>query len=77
MEIESIRDELIRLAREDGDVRQRLAEGSLFDGYNPLMALVHRRNGDPSSASRWRTSPSSRARRISSSLIDSISTPVG
>ena len=47
MEIESIRDELIRLAREDGDVRQRLAEdGSLFDGYNPLMALVHRRNGD-------------------------------
>jgi hypothetical protein len=47
VEVESIRDELIRLAREDGAVRERLAEdGSLFDGYNPLMALVHRRNGD-------------------------------
>jgi hypothetical protein len=47
VEIESIRDELLRLAREDGEVRGRLAaDGSLFDGYNPLMALVHRRNGE-------------------------------
>jgi hypothetical protein len=47
VEVESIRDELLRLAREDGEVRRQLAaDGSLFDGYNPLMALVHRRNGE-------------------------------
>ena len=47
MQIEPIRDELLRLAREDGEVRERLAaDGSLFDGYNNLMAIVHRRNGD-------------------------------
>jgi hypothetical protein len=45
--VETIREELIRLAREDGSVREQLAaDGSLFDGYNPLMALVHRRNGE-------------------------------
>jgi hypothetical protein len=47
MQVESIRDELLRLAREDHEVRSRLAaDGLLFDGYNPLMALVHRRNGE-------------------------------
>lgn len=47
MQIEELRDELVRLAREDGEVRARLAaDGSLFDGYNSLMAIVHRRNGD-------------------------------
>ncbi|MDX6547965.1 MAG: hypothetical protein QOG33_1515 [Gaiellales bacterium] len=35
------------MAAEDGAVRDRLIEdGSLFGGYNPLMAIVHRRNGD-------------------------------
>lgn len=35
------------MAADDGAVRERLAEdGTLFDGYNPLMAIVHRRNGD-------------------------------
>src|SRR3954454_24023332 len=35
------------MAADDGAMRQRLVEdGSLFDGYNPLMAIVHRRNGD-------------------------------
>ncbi len=47
MLIEELRDELVRLAREDGEVRAQLAaDGSLFDGYNSLMAIVHRRNGD-------------------------------
>jgi hypothetical protein len=47
VQVESIRDELLRLARDDDQVRSRLAaDGSLFDGYNPLMALVHRRNGE-------------------------------
>jgi uncharacterized protein DUF6624 len=40
-------EELLSMAAEDGAVRARLAEdASLFDGYNPLMAIVHRRNGD-------------------------------
>src|SRR3954467_10065724 len=35
------------MAADDGAMRERLLEdGSLFDGYNPLMAIVHRRNGD-------------------------------
>ena len=35
------------MAADDGAMRERLVEdGSLFDGYNPLMAIVHRRNGD-------------------------------
>ncbi len=35
------------MAADDGAVRQRLVDdGSLFDGYSPLMAIVHRRNGD-------------------------------
>ena len=47
MLIEELRDELVRLAHEDGEMRARLAaDGSLFDGYNSLMAIVHRRNGD-------------------------------
>jgi len=42
-----LREELIAMAGEDGAVRERLvADGTLFDGYNPLMAIVHRRNGD-------------------------------
>jgi hypothetical protein len=42
-----LREELLAMAAEDGAVRERLAhDGALFDGYNPLMALVHRRNGD-------------------------------
>jgi hypothetical protein len=42
-----LREELLTMAEEDGAVRARLAkDGSLFDGYNPLMAIVHRRNGD-------------------------------
>jgi len=42
-----LREELLSMAAEDGAVRERLvADGSLFDGYNPLMAIVHRRNGD-------------------------------
>lgn len=42
-----LREELLAMAGEDGAVRERLvADGSLFDGYNPLMAIVHRRNGD-------------------------------
>jgi hypothetical protein len=40
-------EELLSMAAEDGAVRARLAEdGTLFEGYNPLMAIVHRRNGD-------------------------------
>jgi hypothetical protein len=35
------------MAADDGAMRERLVEdGSLFDTYNPLMAIVHRRNGD-------------------------------
>jgi len=42
-----LREELLTMAAEDGAVRERLiADGALFDGYNPLMAIVHRRNGD-------------------------------
>jgi uncharacterized protein DUF6624 len=42
-----LREELLSMAAEDGAVRERLVEdGTLFDGYNPLMAIVHRRNGD-------------------------------
>ena len=42
-----MREELIGMAAEDGAVRRQLVEdGTLFDGYNPLMAIVHRRNGD-------------------------------
>ena len=47
MLVEELRVTLLRLASEDGEVRERLAaDGSLFDGYNSLMAIVHRRNGD-------------------------------
>ena len=47
MEGELLREELLSLAADDGAVRERLIEdGSLFDGYSPLMAIVHRRNGD-------------------------------
>jgi hypothetical protein len=47
MRVEELRETLLRLAAEDGEVRERLAaDGSLFDGYNSLMAIVHRRNGD-------------------------------
>jgi hypothetical protein len=42
-----LREELISMAADDGAMRERLVEdGSLFDTYNPLMAIVHRRNGD-------------------------------
>jgi hypothetical protein len=42
-----LHEELLAMAGEDGAMRERLVEdGSLFDGYNPLMAIVHRRNGD-------------------------------
>jgi hypothetical protein len=42
-----LQEELLAMAGEDGAMRERLvADGSLFDGYNPLMAIVHRRNGD-------------------------------
>jgi hypothetical protein len=38
-------DELIALVAEDDRVRSRLAaDGSLFEGYHPEMAAVHRRN---------------------------------
>ena len=47
MRVEQLRETLLRLASEDAEVRERLAaDGSLFDGYNSLMAIVHRRNGD-------------------------------
>jgi hypothetical protein len=47
MEGELLREELLSMAADDGAVRERLVEdGSLFDGYSPLMAIVHRRNGD-------------------------------
>ncbi|MFF2083318.1 DUF6624 domain-containing protein [Nocardia sp. NPDC058176] len=39
---ESLRDELLAMAREDESVRDRLAaDGSLFDGYHPEMERVH------------------------------------
>jgi hypothetical protein len=42
-----LREELLSMAADDGAMRERLAQdGTLFDGYNPLMAIVHRRNGD-------------------------------
>jgi hypothetical protein len=42
-----LNEELLAMAGEDGAMRERLvADGSLFDGYNPLMAIVHRRNGN-------------------------------
>jgi hypothetical protein len=42
-----LQEELLAMAGEDGAMRERLvADGSLFDGYNPLMAIVHRRNGN-------------------------------
>ena len=56
MLVEELRETLLRLAAEDGEVRERLAaDGSLFDGYNSLMAIVHRRNGDhwPTSSTRF------------------------
>jgi Family of unknown function (DUF6624) len=42
---EALRAELLALAEEDRRVRAELAaDGSLFDGYHPRMAEVHRRN---------------------------------
>src|SRR4051794_8313325 len=42
---DSLRNELLALADEDQRVRAELAaDGSLFDGYRPRMAEVHRRN---------------------------------
>jgi hypothetical protein len=47
VEGELLRDELLSMAADDGAVRQQLIEdGTLFGGYSPLMAIVHRRNGD-------------------------------
>jgi hypothetical protein len=47
IEMALLREELLAMAAEDGAMRARLvADGTLFDGYNPLMAIVHRRNGD-------------------------------
>lgn len=44
---EAIRAELLAMSREDRDVREELErDGSLFDGYDPRMAEVHRKNGD-------------------------------
>src|SRR5262245_10098602 len=42
---ETLRNELLDMAAEDQRVRAELAaDGSLFDGYHPRMAEVHRRN---------------------------------
>lgn len=42
-----LRDELLAMAATDQAVRAELAaDGSLFDGYHPRMAEVHRRNAD-------------------------------
>jgi len=42
---QSVRDELIAMDKHDQDVRAQLAaEGSLFEGYHPRMAEVHRAN---------------------------------
>jgi GNAT superfamily N-acetyltransferase len=47
VECPDLASELVRLAREDLAIRQRLAEtGELSDGYHPEMRAVHRRNGD-------------------------------
>ncbi|HVG34126.1 MAG TPA: DUF6624 domain-containing protein [Pyrinomonadaceae bacterium] len=41
-----LRDELIRMVKEDWRVREELAaDGSLFKGYHQRMAEVHQRNG--------------------------------
>src|SRR5687768_9820864 len=41
----ALRAELLAMAGEDRRVRAELAaDGSLFDGYHPRMAEVHRRN---------------------------------
>ncbi len=41
----SLREGLLAMAAEDRRVRAELAaDGSLFDGYHPRMAEVHRRN---------------------------------
>src|SRR3954447_10916922 len=40
-----LREHLLAMAEEDQRVRAELdADGSLFDGYHPRMAEVHRRN---------------------------------
>ena len=42
---EDLRAELIKWIAEDDETRERLArDGSLFEGYNPEMEAVHRRN---------------------------------
>lgn len=42
---EELRQELLAMTAEDGEVRTRLAaDGSLFDGYHPEMQAVHDRN---------------------------------
>ncbi|HEY7864045.1 MAG TPA: DUF6624 domain-containing protein [Thermoanaerobaculia bacterium] len=42
---ELLRDELIEMRAEDWRVRAELAvDGSLYDGYNPRMEEIHRRN---------------------------------
>src|SRR4051812_18859842 len=42
-----LREELLAMAGEDQSVRSELAaDGTLFDGYHPRMAEVHRRNAD-------------------------------
>lgn len=42
---QSLREELLATEAEDRRVRAELAaDGSLFDGYHPRMAEVHRRN---------------------------------
>jgi hypothetical protein len=44
---EKIRDDLIRMADEDSQVRAELAaSGELFQGYAPRMAAVHLRNAE-------------------------------
>lgn len=42
---ETIRQELLTLAKEDARLREELAaDGSLFEGYHPRMEEVHKRN---------------------------------
>ncbi len=42
----ALRDELLAMRAEDERVRDELAnEGSLYEGYHPRMAEVHRRHG--------------------------------
>jgi hypothetical protein len=44
---EQLKQEILEMADEDRRVRAELvATGELFDGYNPRMAEVHRRNGE-------------------------------